>query len=92
MTMGFMGIMISGCALDSPVWFWVMILVLGNLVMMAAGQRLLDNCLDDGFVEAEDAEQIEEALEQVDEMEYEFKIRSRRNNCFEIWSTEVRGY
>lgn len=92
MATGFMGIVISGTTLDSPLWIWALVLVIGNLVMMAAGQRLLDNCLDDGFVEAEDAEQIEEALEQVDEMEYEYKVRSRRNSCFEVWRQEVRGY
>ena len=92
MTMGFMGIMISGCALDSPVWFWVMILVLGNLVMMAAGQRLLDSCMDEGFVSQTDIEEAETAIEEYDTIEQEFILRNRRDNTFSVWVTEVRGY
>ena len=89
---GFLGILIAGAALDGRLWFGMLILVLGNLVMMAAGQRLLDSCMDEGFVSQTDIEEAETAIEEYDTIEQEFILRNRRDNTFSVWVTEVRGY
>jgi len=91
MALGFMGAIITGCALDGPRWLLILGLVMANLVMMMVGQRLLDTASDDGFINSDDIEEIEESIEAYDLIEQEYKIKSRRSNCFEIWSQEVRN-
>jgi len=89
---GFMGIVLIGAGLDGPRWILVLVLVMANLIMMMAGQRLLDKSSDEGFLDQSDIEEVEEAIEQYDMVEQEFILRDRRNQTFQIWKTEVRGY
>lgn len=91
MATGFMGVVISGCALDSSLWAGALVLVIGNLVMMAAGQRLLDRSMDDGFIDQNDIEEIEESIDKYDAIEHEFIMRNRRDNTFSIWVQETKG-
>jgi len=91
MALGFIGTLFAGCALDGPKWVLILVLIMANLVMMMIGQRLLDKSMDEGFMDDEDIEEVEESIEAYDLIEQEYKIKSRRSNCFEIWSQEVRN-
>ena len=91
MALGFMGAIITGCALDGPRWLLILGLVMANLVMMMVGQRLLDKTMDDGFMDEEDIEAVEEAIDQYDTVEQEFIMRDRRNQTFSIWVQEIKN-
>ena len=91
MALGFIGTLIAGCALDGPKWVLILVLIMANMVMMMIGQRLLDKSMDDGFMDESDIEEVEEAIENCDTIEQEFIMRSRRDNTFSIWSTEVKS-
>ena len=88
---GFFGAIITGCALDGPRWLLILGLVMANLVMMMFGQRLLDKSMDDGFMDEEDIEAVEEAIDQYDTVEQEFIMRDRRNQTFSIWVQEIKN-
>ena len=88
---GFFGAIITGCALDGPRWLLILGLVMANLVMMMFGQRLLDKSMDDGFMDEEDIEAVEEAINQYDTVEQEFIMRDRRNQTFSIWVQEIKN-
>ena len=88
---GFFGAIITGCALDGPRWLLILGLVMANLVMMMVGQRLLDKTMDDGFMDEEDIEAVEEAIDQYDTVEQEFIMRDRRNQTFSIWVQEIKN-
>lgn len=86
-----MGVLITGCALDGPRWLLILGLVMANMVMMMVGQRLLDTASDDGFIDSDDIEEVEESIKAYDRTENEFIIRDRRNQTFSVWVQEVRN-
>lgn len=91
MALGFIGTLFAGCALDGPKWVLILVLIMANMVMMMIGQRLLDKSMDEGFMDDEDIEAVEESIEEYDRIENEYIVRDRRNQTFSVWVQEVRN-
>ncbi len=91
MVSGFMGILLLGAGLDGPKWAIILLLIMANMAMMVAGQKLLDRSMDDGFIDQNDIEEIEESIDKYDAIEHEFIMRNRRDNTFSIWVQETKG-
>ena len=75
---GVSGVVLAGCALDSPAWGLILFLLLMNMIMASIGYRMADL----KSMEEERLAELEE--EEQEEIAHEFRMRNR-DRTYTTW-------